>query len=474
MLAKLNIWSFALLPALLCCGIATSLKAQDLTQIYCSGLNPDQSVDVLINSSASGEFFWLDAANTIHTGISAGYWDAAGWQYGTLAAPQHPWLGFRRGGSEPLANPIYFPEAGGNIVHTRFSPLETDPLGDHAVGESYLDILETRIAFSESKLYFTIKNNDSSFPVSSGITFFSYMGILVDPDASVPDPIVFGLMYTVDVAGIIAPGLYKITGTATSDLILLGEIETSIDAPNGTLTMSCDLADLTNDPDFSAWFDPNYPRIGTAAMTSRISLTGGNVTSDTTAGIDVLLKPQLITLANAAAPQITDPHVVWNESVLSLTVTYSDADQNIAQNCQFRIDGGSALPLFPANFTGFAQPVDYVSQPVPVSGTWNTLQVSVVNAGQVYTFDFNNTATSDEAAPSLPALEIQPNPARNVLYYNIREHKAGMKLGIFNLRGQLLLEQLPPLRAGQIDLGDFPAGKYLLRYGSAQLWFTKK
>ncbi len=451
---------------------AMLVNAQDLTQIYSSGLNPNQSVDVLINSSASGQYVWLDGANAVQTSFAMGYWDAAGWQFGTLAAPVHPWLGFRRGGSDPLVNPIYFPESGGNIVHTRFCPLETDPQGDHAIGENYLDILETKIAFSDTKLYYTIRNNATSFPISSGLTFFSYMGMLTDPNATVPDPIVFGLMYTVEVTGIIGPGLYKITGTATSDLTLIGAIETTIDEPNGVLTLSCNLSDLMSDPDFSAWFDPNYPLVSTGAITSRISLTGGNITADTTTGIDALFKPQPINFANAHAPVFSNPHVVWSENLLSLDVVYSDADLNIAQDCRFSIDGGPEHPLFPINFNGFSQPVVYAYEAVAY-GSWGQIEVKVINAGQQYSYIIQNTASDDLLAPAVPALEAFPSPVRDILHYKLADLSATEPLQIYNLRGQLLLEHFPQRAEGVLDLDGLPAGVYILRHGPSKRLFTK-
>ncbi len=463
-----------LAAALLSILAAGGLGALDLTQIYFSGLNPDQSLDVLVNASATGEFCYIGADQSVQTAPSQTYLDQEGWQEGHLAQPAHPWLGFRMGSPATLVDPIYFTEAGGNIVHTKFCPLEADPLGDQTVGAAYLDILGTKIAFSDQRFYYSIRNNSNTFPVSSGVTFFSYMGILIDPNAPPePAPIVFGLMYTVDVAGIMSPGLYKITGTGISDLTLIGEIETSIDEDNGTLTLSCALSDLMDDPDFSSWFNPEYPLVATQAMTSRISLTGGVTTSDTTAGTDVLLKPQALDYDNLYAPQITDPFFIWDGWYLTMQVSYSDADHNLAQAIGFSIDGGAVNPFFPIQLDGFGGPVLFCSAPVACSEAWDEIVVSVVNAGITYEYTFENTANADPQGVSAPLLILCPEEASGDFSYVLAKLVPGEKIALFNQRGQLLKKWLPNAREGMIGTKELPAGRYFVRYAGAASRFWK-
>ncbi|HNT53056.1 MAG TPA: T9SS type A sorting domain-containing protein, partial [Candidatus Syntrophosphaera sp.] len=181
--------------------------------------------------------------------------------------------------------------------------------------------------------------------------------------------------------------------------------------------------------------------------------------------------PQPINFANASPPQFSDPHVVWSENLLSLDVTYADADQNIAQNCRFSIDGGPEQPLFPFNFEGFGQPVVYGYEAV-ASATWNQIEVKVVNGGQNYSYLIQNTASDDPLAPPATLL-LWPSPARDILHYKLAAPPSGETLRIYNLRGQQLREQLPRKSEDAIDLSGLPAGLYILRAGTERRLFTK-
>ncbi len=441
------------------------IQAQELTKLYTSGTNPDSSVDVLINSSSPGDYYYLGQGNTLQTATTEAYMQQTGWQCGLLSQPSHPYLGFRVNEGNRLVNPIFYPDAGELPGYEELSLLETDPLGDHAVGSSYLDILETRVAFSETKLYYIIRNNSNQFPVSSGITFFSYMGVLVDPNAEpTPDQTVYGLMYTVNVAGVMAPGLYKITGTGLSDLTLIGEIESSIDTTNGVLYLSCNLADLTTDADFSSWFDPAYPLVGTQAITSRISLTTGIVTSDTTTGIDLLLLPQEINFANAYEPQINDVILTSDGGTFDLQVTYSDADENFPQFCRVIVDYEEIYPLYPVDLAGFDQSVVFSCTAIPLPVNWYQINLQVSNAGQIYQIEIAHTAIDDNIIP-IAWFEVFPNPTGNTLHYRLPSMKVSEKLRVFNLRGQLILENTPLMKDGEFDISTLQSGVYIIRYG---------
>lgn len=456
--------------AILLCTV--SLGALECDRFYSSGAGTSGQISVLINSSQDGRFWYPSYDISLDSDTTNVYLNQSGWRESWLRDPQHAYAGFKAGGASPLTIPIFFPDSGGTPSHHRFIPLESDPLGDNALGLTHLDILQTRVAFSETRLFYTLKCDTSTYPVSSGLTFYSYMGILTDPDADPgSNPIVYGLMNTVNAPGVITPGLYKILGPATSDLVYLGPLEVSVDAASGVLILSCALADLTADADFSAWFDPAYPRLATQAMTSRITLTSGNQVSDTTAGTDLLLLPKQINFANAHAPVLSGFQSTWNQGQLSVQVNYSDPDQNYAQYCLWSIDGASSQELYPVDFIGFDQPVTFAGGPVPCSEDWQEVNFSFINGETIYEYSFPNpnVASSDEVA-AIQTLRLWPNPARGLLHVS---KDSSAPLRIYNLRGRLLLETRLEGKSGELDVSGFAPGIYLLRQGGNEKRFIK-
>lgn len=456
--------------AILLCSL--SLSALECDRFYSSGAGTSGQVPVLINSSQDGRFWYPSNDISLDSDSTNVYLNQASWRESWLRDPQHAYAGFKAEGAAAFTIPIFFPDSGGTPSHHRFIPLESDPLGDNALDLTHLDILQTRVAFSETRLFYTLKCDTSTYPVNSGFTFYSYMGILIDPDADPnSNPIVYGLMNTVTAPGEITPGLYKIVGTSTSDLLYLGPLEVAVDEASGVLTMSCALADLTADPDFSAWFDPAYPRVATQAMTSRITLSSGNQVSDTTEGTDLLLLPKQINFANAQAPVLSGFQSTWDQGQLSVQVNYSDPDQNYAQYCRWSIDGALAQQLYPLDFTGFDQPVTFAGGPVTCPENWQEVIFSFMNGEAIYEYTFPNpNVASDDELALPPALHCWPNPARGLLHV---QKEGSAPLRIYNLRGQLLLETRLEGKSGELDLTGFAPGIYLLRQGVSQKRFIK-
>jgi hypothetical protein len=464
---------FRIAATSLFCLLANLVEAQDCTRFYASGAEPGTgNVTALINSAGEGSFYYIGAQNTLDSCPCTNYLGLPQWREGLLLNPQHAYAGFSQAGPDSLIVPVFYPDALGVVPHQKYVPLASDQTGDDVLALANLDILEAKIAFSETRLFYALKCNTMTYPVSSGLTFYSYMGIITNPAAdSGSNPIVFGLMNTVNAPGIITPGLYKITGTSTSDLILIGSLDVTVDDLTGVLTLSCLLSDLHNDPDFSSWFDPSNPLVATQAMTSRITLTSGNQVSDTTAGCDVLLQPLLINFANSFAPVVSNPVFTWENGTLTAQVTYSDADQNPAQLSQVSIDSGSAVQMSPVDLAGFEQPVSFISTPLTCAQNWQVATFSFINGGILYTFDFANpdVAAQDElAAPEI--FRIYPNPVKHLLSL---ENVDPGPVRVYNLKGQLMLESMLEGNKGRLDVSGFPPGMYILQQDLRKKRFIK-
>ncbi|NTV04490.1 hypothetical protein HGA89_06240, partial [bacterium] len=119
-------------------------------------------------------------------------------------------------------------------VRTDLTRLAVDPAGDEAFGRVNLDLTDCRIGRHGTRLFAALTNAGGGFPVSSGLTFFSYLLGINNPADSDPDT-VFAMIHTISAAGIIAPGLYQINGTGVDDLVKIGDITATILPGENTL-----------------------------------------------------------------------------------------------------------------------------------------------------------------------------------------------------------------------------------------------
>jgi hypothetical protein len=156
--------------------------------------------------------------------------------------------------------------APGDLTH-----LSADPSGDALYGYLNLDLTECRVSFSGDRLYAALKNAGGGFPVNQGLTFFGYLLGIANPAQADPDT-VWGMMHTYQQAGVISPGLYRITGSGLGNLTKIGAVQVQEFPATNELLVSCLLADLLADPYFMSWYEPSDPVLGIAAFTQRITL----------------------------------------------------------------------------------------------------------------------------------------------------------------------------------------------------------
>ena len=401
---------------------------------------------------------------------------------GTVHGSQpYPYIGFKRGGTYPRINPVFWNQSTTPPL-AAFAEVATDPAGDHLFTNPALDLLRLSVAFSDDKLHFTLQNSSGTYPTGSGaITYYAYMALIIDP-AATPEtnPIVYSLMYTVNVTGVIGPGLYKITGSGLSDQTLLGQITQSV--VEGKLVLSCNLSDLTADPDFSSWFDPDYPLISVGSMTTRITLTSGVQEADSTTGAEILLRPQLLPVQNLAQPVLNNARVDsgWVSDVFYVQgyADYTDADNNFPRWATFSLDGGEPQALhiltpFPMAFDQY--PVHFVSQMVPASPDWNEARFRFAHGDSyVETVVLNQVSNSDYTIPVAPLrVSAYPNPVNRALKLEVTGVET-YDLSVYNLKGQRLLCTASTDPRPEIDLSAFPAGIYMIRINSLQGSLSKR
>jgi hypothetical protein len=443
-----------------------------LERVYGSGAFSGSQLGNLAWSDQAETLIWYDGGQ-LQTQAMASSGFGAGWQQAEIPQPDHGYIGFSSSDPPGRVNPVYWDQASAPPVSI-YQLVESDPQGDHQFVNNFLDILYYKAAFTGDRLHFAIKNNSNSFPVNSGVTYYSYMAMLVDPDAD-PDsnPPVYGLMYTVNIPTIIVPGLYKITGTGFADLTQIGDITVEVDPQTDMLLLSCSLADLYADADFSSWFDPSYPLAGIGVNTARTSVTSGTQEADATAGSRVLFKPQPLPAENLQPPVLSNAQAGWiwdgTNSYLFAEIDYSDPDANYPRICSFSLDGGEELPLY---HTGDPLALDFSAaqrfaiEPaivvgVPLEGRFRFSH----GDGFVYHTITGFSPNSDPVVPQA-SVSIYPNPVPGILYLELKDQPVEKRqLRVFNLRGQCLLDQtLLPSSAKplSLDLSFLSNGMYIL------------
>ena len=438
-------------------GVSTLMAVRDFERIYIGDTSEAGiSLDFIVSLEGSGIAYVPGNEDLSELELGSRW---TGWKTATVESPAY--LGFRAL-DEPLVNPLFSTTTPGL---DEFTPLENDPQGDDLFGVPSLDIRSSKISFTEDRIYFAMQVAGGSFPVSSGFTYYAYMPIIVDPSADVADdPIVYGLMYTVDLGAIVGPALYKISGSGFGGLTRLGDIQHYVE--DETLVLSCSLADLFADPDFSQWFDPDYPLLATSTTTSRISLVNGIQQADMTQGIKVLLKPQYLEYQNLVSPQIIDPQMDISGSEIVVSLRYWDQDANVPSFVRIRFDDSQDYELLQPQDSqnlNFFEPVAYQSPTIPLPDDWNSITIEVSDDEDiVQAVLYNPVSIPEDTQIPMAEIKIHPFPASSSLEIKI----SGVfpkAVSIYNLKGQKIKELALNGEDSRISLEDFASGLYFLK-----------
>jgi hypothetical protein len=380
-----------------------------------------------------------------------------------LQEPAYPYIGFSYDSTdlkEVLSvyyNGLTMPATGD------LTQMLSDPTGDANFTNTNLDITNTYAAFSDTKLYFAIRNNGGGFPTGSGLTYFAYLIALVNPEAdSTANTIVFGLMHTVSITGVITPGLYKIFGTGISDMTLIGQITTSIIPEDNILILSCNISDLLADADFSSWFNPENPRIGFMALTNRISLTSGNQTADQTASCNLIPFPVQISQAEATTPILSD---ILAEEIpggqFRVSLGYLSQEAYLPVTAQLTFDNGFTTDFEYTAFPDFTGTVQYeaLADMADIAG-WSYATLMFSSDNQNYTSNvIYNTHSSDMTAESYIQTaqpQIYPNPTNGLVKITFSEGKLPVRIDVYDIRGRRISsrQMQPTEKTMVINLAD--------------------
>jgi hypothetical protein len=328
--------------------------------------------------------------------------------------------------------------APGDLTH-----LSADPSGDALYGYLNLDLTECRVSFSGDRLYAALKNAGGGFPVNQGLTFFGYLLGIANPAQADPDT-VWGMMHTYQQAGVISPGLYRITGSGLGNLTKIGAVQVQEFPATNELLVSCLLADLLADPYFMSWYEPSDPVLGIAAFTQRITLLGGAAEADRTPGGTCSLREFSISPGPNQLPTLANGDIQGAGSNAFAQVEYADANGHSPVLSEIVFDGSLSLPLYPLT-------LDYTSTVVyrtasgidPLAnGTWATAVFRFSdNETNVVEHVVTATGIAHENPWNAPKVSVSnaPNPFAETTTIRIHlPETARVKIGIYDVRGSLV------------------------------------
>ena len=292
-------------------------------------------------------------------------------------------------------------------------------------------------------------NNGGGFPVFNlfAAEAYIYLSVLVNPETLLQDSTAYVMVHTLDV-GVIGPGLYKVDAGALIDyqnidfnsFTQIADIQTNELSGDDTLILSCDLNDLTSDPEWGPW-PSNTNTIGVIALTMLIDIgTQMNVTMTDMAEVAVFhMKRFAFTPSQNTIPQLLLPQVVpAGPASCYISCYYLDAEENFPLVREIVFDDGTVESLVPES----QDYSDSVRFSFWTDHDWSTatLRFSDNHTDFVTVDILNTTSISDEPEPKvITSLQVMPNPvSRNapVSFAMKLDSATRIDAAIFNIKGQ--------------------------------------
>jgi hypothetical protein len=417
-------------------------------EIRHSALLPDESVTVRVENPFGGgiDNFLLYSAAAITAEPMMPILDGPSTLSATVPGPISVplYYGFRMvSGDEIDLMPVFIPN-GVSPTPDDLTQLAPDAIGDELFGYTNLDLVDCHVSFSDDRIYVALENAGGGFPVIQGLTFFGYLLGIADPALTDPDTVI-AIMHTYEQAGIISPGLYKITGTGLGNLTKIGEVTIQEYPEANTLLLSCLRSDLLADPYFMSWYDPSDPVIGVAGFTQRITLLGGAAEADRSPGGRMYIREFSISPVLNNIPSLSNPIFGGAGATAYTSIGYLDTDANCPVIAEVAFDGGAPYPLYP-------QSLDYTSSVVyrsdegiaPLADDSWTSALYRFSDNEADTVEYEEVVTGiwdeelSEAAEVLRT-SVSPNPFNATAHIDIYlESRARMEIKIYDVQGSLV------------------------------------
>ncbi|MFO8144130.1 MAG: T9SS type A sorting domain-containing protein [Candidatus Syntrophosphaera sp.] len=407
------------------------LRWQDLT----GGAVPTQSY----YSTDGGD--WQEAANTEH---SPGIREAlVPYEFGQLQRHRLRAEMDYMGQNVAYLHPAFlaedtFPPATGSMAW-----IGTDATGDSVtVYSPDLDFTSSWFACSDTKFYAALENVSGSFPTMNSLTSYNaWAATLVNPETAI-DSVAYAMIYTFNIPGVIAPGLYKISMdlSGTPYFEQIGSIQSQV--IGGKLCLACDISDITGDPQFGDWpsFSKTLVFTGISLMVD-IDLVYQDVqfgVGDYSSIGALYFEDNSYECAQNTLPQFSN--LSFDYATLGFSFDYYDADSDFPLMMQIQpSSGGLAIEPQPLGHD-YSQPVHYQAQlpALPFAGTL----VFSDNGIDLIQEELYFVGIEDETLPPARLDCRMPNPlSHSSAPFRLTFSGLGKELlevDVFNLRGQKL------------------------------------
>lgn len=378
-----------------------------------------------------------------------------------------------------------FPPALGNMAF-----VSVDAIGDSImISHPALDLTNTHFAWSNAKLYVSIDNVQGAYPTMNSLTSYNlYLCTLASPESAMSDSVMYAMVYSFNIPGVISSGLYKIGVDAEMNPTFerLGNIQSQV--VGGKLMMACNIADLTNDPGFGSW-PPAYNSLLFTAITLRINLDLSTMTPEflpgdyTDPAILEFVDRRFFATANSL-PVLSGQNLTNLDIFKSVEVTYTDINGDFPLVAELELNTGSIYSMTNTAYN-FSDGVTF-SAMVPKSVDWaygylkfsdngiDNVQVTVYNATNVE--DPNGSPMALLCKMSNPFVKgstislsgLQKSPVEIELY-NVKGQKLGTLMNTYANSLDLQFEW-----NGRINGSSLAAGVYYLKIKQDQHSSSKK
>lgn len=384
-------------------------------------------------------------------------------------------------------NPAFFSTDAFPPALSAMAQVSDDPVGDSVnVYTPNLDLTGNWFAYSGNKLYAAMGNASNLFPTMNSFTSYNlYFAGLAASTSAVADSTVYAMLYTFNIPGVISPGLYKL-GLNLADTTVtyqyLAPIQSMVSG--GKLFLSCNISDLTADPNFGNW-PPQFNSLGFMTGSIKIDINTGTLVpsfgiGDLSGISQLLFENYQYTVGVNTLPVIQNPLLSGVVGNVSVSFDYYDADQDFPLYAKLIMEStGSEVDFVPASLD-FSQPVHMVAME-PVGEEWSSVFIRISDNNIDFPSYFIDVANEDETMPSVHTLRVYPNPFnpdRGVLQLSYGgNNKDFVSGGVYNLKGQCI-------RQLQVDHPDWDGkddnnrpvseGVYLLKAKYETDTFSKK
>ncbi|MDY0151773.1 MAG: T9SS type A sorting domain-containing protein [Candidatus Cloacimonas sp.] len=345
-------------------------------------------------------------------------------------------------GSTCMMNPAYWDTDSFPPSVNSMAFIGADASGDSVtVYNPNLDLLNSYMATSPQKLYFSQSNLSGSFPTMVSLTSYNiYMGIITNMEAAV-DTVAYAMIYSYNIPGVISNGLYKVSYdalTGVPNFVRIGNIQAQVNG--GYLHMACNFSDLTADPEFGAWpNDLNGLIMVGATMGVTVSLPSFEPTlgfGDYSFPAMAIFTDNLYQVNANTLPTVN--YGSYDSLSSSLTLNYSDAEGDFPLIAEVQTLGGTIIEAIPLSSDYIAGATFVVQIPAEELGllVWRFSD----NGYQFVMGECNPSANEDELLIPLPFSCRMQNPVRN---WPVNVAIKGLEsqptqIQVFNLRGQKL------------------------------------